>query len=165
MPLAWLLQSLLLFHCCGSSGSAVRASRYAHYTPPQHLVLPSHSLQRCGLQETTWPLAQLPISWFIVWKVPNTRSSPKLSWTCFCSLYATRVTTLWLKQPTCFCSVQLIVCQAFTCATEIAVLQSIYYQCSQLFSFSSSYCFLLCTCRSATILTVCWWRKWCYLSF
>ena len=24
-------------------------------------------------------------------------------------------------------------CQAFTCATEIAVLQSIYYQCSQLF--------------------------------
>ena len=51
MPLAWLLQSLLLFHCCSSSGSAVRASRYAHYTPPQPLVLQAHSLQRCGLQD------------------------------------------------------------------------------------------------------------------
>ena len=51
MTLAWLLQILLLFHCCGSNGSAVRASRHAHYTPPQPLVLQVHSLQRCGLQD------------------------------------------------------------------------------------------------------------------
>ena len=160
MPLAWLLQSLLLFHRCGSSGSAVRASRYAHYTPPRPLVLQVHSLQRCGLQDY---LASSSITYVLMhclgfkptiyermhrnlsfgyktrsnqksdsgqpWKVPKHEVQSKIEsivqsrvqspgflptclqnqkWTshnyCHSSLSATREATLWLKQPTCFCS-------------------------------------------------------------
>ena len=45
---------MLLVLCLGSSGSIVRASclsRYAHYTPPQPLVLQAQSLQGYGLQD------------------------------------------------------------------------------------------------------------------
>ena len=62
MPLGWLLQLLLLFYCCGSNGSGVRASIDMLTIPPKPVVLQAHYLQRCDLQDYTWLLAQLPIS-------------------------------------------------------------------------------------------------------
>ena len=69
MPLACLLQGLLLVLCHDSSGSVVKASclsRYAHYTSPQPLVLQAHLLQRVLLVRHNYIILGLLLNYLIL---------------------------------------------------------------------------------------------------